>query len=97
MSADPAPDVNWRRGRSVLSKYDNKVELVETSARQLNCLLQDKYEMRTLEQEINSTGSGGKEVVRQFLLIIKDIREEDYGEIIRQFLLAPTREWRLLK
>ena len=95
MLADPAPDVNWRRGRSVLSKYDNKVEQVETSARQLNCLLQDKYEMRTLEQEINSTG--GREVVRQFLLIIKDIREEDYGEIIRQFLLAPTREWRLLK
>ena len=25
VSADPAPDVNWARGRTVLSKYDSKV------------------------------------------------------------------------
>ena len=25
VTADPAPDVNWARGRTVLSKYDSKV------------------------------------------------------------------------
>ena len=40
-------------------------------------LLQDKYEMRT-----SKARTGGGSVVRQFSLIIKDIREEDYGEII---------------
>ena len=82
MTADPAPDVNWKRGRTVLSKYDSKVEPVETLAlaRPLHCILQDKYEMRTLEQADNSTGSAGGNVMRQFILIIKDIREEDYGE-----------------
>ena len=42
------------------------------------CDLQDKYEMRTSKKR---EGPRGGAVVRQFSLIIKDIREEDYGEI----------------
>ena len=43
------------------------------------CDLQDKYEMRTSKKR---EGPRGGAVVRQFSLIIKDIREEDYGEIV---------------
>ena len=43
------------------------------------CVLQDKYEMRTSKK---TRGTQGRTTVRQFSLIIKDIREEDYGEII---------------
>ena len=35
VTADPAPDVNWARGRTVLSKYDSKVgrrEVTESRA-----------------------------------------------------------------
>ena len=35
--------------------------------------------MRTLKKR-NLLGPGGGAIVRQFILIIKDIREEDYGE-----------------
>ena len=31
VTADPGPDVNWARGRTVLSKYDNKVGMLYLS------------------------------------------------------------------
>ena len=76
VTADPAPDVNWARGRTVLSKYDSKVgECCVVVCPQ--SVLQDKYEMRT-SKRTTGLGSQGETVVRQFSLIIKDIREEDY-------------------
>ena len=41
--------------------------------------------MRT-SKKTTGLGSQGATVVRQFSLIIKDIREEDYGEFIRLLL-----------
>ena len=35
VTADPGPDVNWARGRTVLSKYDNKVGMLYLSSEQI--------------------------------------------------------------
>jgi len=56
VSADPSPDVNWQRGRVVLSTHDTK----------------NKYQMSSFPLD----GAGN---TRQFVLTIKNIREEDYG------------------
>ena len=45
--------------------------------------------MRT-SKKTTGLGSQGETVVRQFSLIIKDIREEDYGEIIT-LLVSPSQ------
>lgn len=89
VTADPAPDVNWKRGRTVLSKYDSKVNTdnsadytyYDTLLHSLH--LKNKYEMMTLKRNNESLpGTADEAVTRQFILIIKDIREEDYGTVI---------------
>jgi len=55
VSADPAPDVNWQRGRTVLSHHDHK----------------SKYQMSSKPIKDENT--------RMFILTIRNIREEDFG------------------
>lgn len=55
VSADPAPDVNWQRGRKVLTQHNHK----------------NKYQMKSEPLGDHST--------RMFILMISDIREEDFG------------------
>ena len=55
VSADPAPDVNWQRGRKVLTQHNHK----------------NKYQMKSEPL--------GDHTTRMFILMISDIREEDFG------------------
>ena len=78
VSADPSPDVNWQRGRVVLSTHDTKVIIMmndcQLSSKVLNLSSQNKYQMSSFPLDVAGN-------TRQFVLTIKDIREEDYGKI----------------